>query len=88
MPYGLIALLILFGIGLPLLAWLGRRFARRRQSEGAWDAHGPKHPTDPPIAFLKPLSSIADLRDLREDLNQSAIQPVKRDRDDLRDGVR
>jgi hypothetical protein len=87
-PYGLIGFLIPFVIGMPLLAWLGRRFARRRQREGAWDEHGPKHPTDPPIAFLKPLSSISDLRDLREDLNRSPTQPVERDREDSHEGDR
>jgi len=25
-----------------------RRFARRRRRDGAWDANGPLHPTEPP----------------------------------------
>lgn len=37
-----------------LMVWWGavfigaRRFARRRRREGAWDANGPKHPSEPP----------------------------------------
>ena len=49
-----VAILAPFVILLPILAWLGRRFERRRRKEGAWDATGPKHPTKPPVNFLHP----------------------------------
>ena len=49
----LIAILAPFVIGLPTVAWLARRFARRRRGEGAWDDQGPLHPTDPPAQFGK-----------------------------------
>jgi hypothetical protein len=48
------AILTPFVILLPILAWFGRRFERRRRQEGAWDEHGPKHPTNPPSNFLHP----------------------------------
>ena len=44
-------LLIMAGVVLGGLAlfWVGsRRFARRRTTEGAWNARGPIHPTRPP----------------------------------------
>jgi hypothetical protein len=48
-----IAILAPFVIGLPTVAWLAGRFARRRRREGAWDEQGPKHPTEPPEGFGK-----------------------------------
>ena len=54
MSYGLVLILAPFAIGLPILGWRARRFAARRRAEGAWDASGPLHPTEPPADFLKP----------------------------------
>ena len=54
MSYGVVAILGPFVVLLPLLAWAGGRFAKRRRAEGAWDARGPKAPTDPPPDFLRP----------------------------------
>ena len=28
-----------------------RRFVKRREREGEWDANGPVHPTEPPVEF-------------------------------------
>ncbi len=48
-------MLLRFGLVLVALVLLGaamviaaNRFARRREREGAWDASGPIHPTEPP----------------------------------------
>jgi hypothetical protein len=30
-----------------------RRFARRREREGVWNANGPIHPTEPPADWLR-----------------------------------
>ena len=35
------------------LAVAAKRFARRREKEGAWNEHGPIHPTEPPLDFLR-----------------------------------
>jgi hypothetical protein len=35
----------LSGIGLPIIAWLARRFERRRMREGQWNDDGPLRPT-------------------------------------------
>jgi hypothetical protein len=70
MMYTLVLILTPFAIGLPLLALAGRAFAKRRRREGEWDQDGPVHPTDVPIAFLEPRSTISDLQDLRDDLEK------------------
>ena len=59
--YGYILILGPLVIGLPIAAWLGRRFERRRRDENAWDETGPKHPTEPPATFGRPLSRSAAL---------------------------
>lgn len=35
------------------VAFAARRFARRREREGEWDAKGPVHPTEPDARFLR-----------------------------------
>lgn len=47
------ALTFLLVGALVVVAWTAlivgaRRFARRRRREGAWDASGPLHPSEPP----------------------------------------
>jgi hypothetical protein len=68
--YTLVLIFAPFAVGLPLLALAGRAFAKRRRREGEWGEDGPIHPTEVPIAFLKPRSRISDLQDLRDDLEK------------------
>lgn len=35
------------------VAFAARRFARRREKEGVWNANGPIHPTEPPADWLR-----------------------------------
>ena len=67
-----ILLIIAVAVLLGASAVGAKRFASRRRREGFWDEQGPIEPTDPPVAFLSPRSSIEDLRDLREELNRPA----------------
>ena len=52
--YSWVLFLMLVAAAVCALLIVAHRFARRRRREGAWNAEGPVHPTQPPPDWLLP----------------------------------
>jgi hypothetical protein len=55
------------------VAFAARRFARRRENEGVWNANGPIHPTEPPADWLRLSGYVARRPTIESELEEPEV---------------